>query len=262
MPHHLIRKLEQFTKLSRDDRQALENAAVKRRTFAEHSDIIQEGDSPSHVNLILEGWACRYKQLDDGRRQIISFFVPGDLCDTHVYLLREMDHSIAALTPVRLAEIPRAALDQLTEEHPRVMKALWWDTLVSVAIQREWTVNLGQRTAIERLGHLFCELFVRLRAVGLTDGDSCPLPVTQVELADAMGLSNVHINRTLQELRRAGLVVFKGKRLTIPDLAALQKVSLFNPNYLHLDHEGRHLDANEPVSDRDNFSSPLGQELR
>lgn len=130
-----------------------------------------------------------------------------------------------------------------------MMKALWWDTLVSVAIQREWTVNLGQRTAIERLGHLFCELFVRLRGIGLTDGDSCPLPLTQVELADAMGLSNVHINRTLQELRRAGLVVFKGKRLTIPDLAALQKVSLFNPNYLHLDHEGRHLDANEPVAD-------------
>jgi CRP-like cAMP-binding protein len=247
MPQHLIRKLEQFTKLSLDDRQALEAVATKRRTFPEHTDIIQEGDDPEHVNLILEGWACRYKQLDDGRRQIIAFFVPGDLCDTHVYILREMDHSIAALTPVVLAEISRARLERMTSEHERVAKALWWDTLVSVAIQREWTVNLGQRTAIERLGHLFCELFLRLRGVGLTDGDTCTFPLTQVELADAMGLSNVHINRTLQELRKAGLVVLKGKRLTLPDLAALQKASLFNPNYLHLEHEGRHLDAGEPI---------------
>ncbi len=248
MPHHLIRKLEQFTKLSRDDRQALEAAAAKRRSFAEHSDIIREGDDPAYVNLILEGWACRYKQLDDGRRQILSFFVPGDLCDTHIYILREMDHSIAALTPVTLAEIPRSILERITNERTRVTKALWWDTLVSVAIQREWTVNLGQRTAIERLGHLFCELFLRLRGVGLTEGNSCMLPLTQVELADAMGLSNVHINRTLQELRRSGLVALKGKRLTIPDLDALQKISLFNPNYLHLEHDGRHLDADEPTS--------------
>lgn len=248
MPHHLIRKLEQFTKLSRDDRQALEDAASKKRTFPEHSDIIREGDNPAYVNLILEGWACRYKQLDDGRRQILAFFVPGDLCDTHIYILREMDHSIAALTPVTLAEIPRSMLERITNERARVTKALWWDTLVAVAIQREWTVNLGQRTAIERLGHLFCELFLRLRGVDLTDGDSCMLPLTQVELADAMGLSNVHINRTLQELRRAGLVVLKGRRLTIPDLAALQRASLFNPNYLHLDRDGRHLDADEPAS--------------
>lgn len=248
MPHHLIRKLEQFTKLSREDRRALESAAAKQRNFAEHSDIITEGDDPTHVKLILEGWACRYKQLDDGRRQIISFFVPGDLCDSHIYILREMDHSIAALTPGRLAEIPRAALDRITDEHVRVTKALWWDTLVAVAVQREWTVNLGQRTALERLGHLFCELFLRLRGVGLTDGDTCRLPLTQVELADAMGLSNVHINRTLRELRHAGLIVLKGGRLTIPDLPALQKASLFNPNYLHLDREGRHLDANELIS--------------
>ena len=249
MPHHLIRKLEHFTKLSCDDRQILGAVASKRRTFAEHSDIIEEGNDPSHVNLILEGWACRYKQLDDGRRQIISFFVPGDLCDTHIYILREMDHSIAALTPVKVAEISRASLDRLMDEHSRVTKALWWDSLVGVAIQREWTVNLGQRTAIERLGHLFCELFLRLRGVGLTEGDSCALPLTQMELADALGLSNVHINRTLQELRRAGLIVLKGGCLTIPDLAALQKASLFNPNYLHLDREGRNLDANEPASD-------------
>ena len=248
MPHYLIRKLEQFTKLSLSDCQMLESVATKRRAFIEHTDIIQEGDNPSHINLILEGWACRYKHLDDGRRQIISFFLPGDLCDSHVYVLREMDHSIAALTPVKLAEISRANLDQITNGSMRVMKALWWDTLVTVAIQREWTVSLGQRTAVERLGHLFCELFLRLRGIGLTEGYTCGLPLTQVELADAMGLSNVHINRTLQELRRSGLIMLKNKRLTIPDLDRLQKASLFNPNYLHLNHEGQHFDANESAS--------------
>ncbi|MCJ2131680.1 Crp/Fnr family transcriptional regulator [Methylobacterium sp. E-045] len=247
MPHYFIRKLEQFTKLSRSDRQALENAAGQRRTVAKHSDIISEGDDPHHVNLILDGWACRYKQLDDGRRQIIAFFVPGDLCDSHVYILREMDHSIVALTPVRLAEISRATLERMADDHGRVTKALWWDTLVTVAVQREWTVNLGQRTALERLGHLFCEVFLRLRGVGLTDGATCDFPLTQVELADALGLSNVHINRTLQELRRAGLIGLKGGRLTIPDFDALQRASLFNPNYLHLDHEGRLFDADGPV---------------
>lgn len=244
MPLHLIRKLESFTRLSVLDRQALESITVeKQRRLGAREDIICEGDRPSHINLILDGWACRYKQLEDGRRQIISFFLPGDLCDSHVYVLQAMDHSIGTLTPVTFAEMSRESLVQITNRQPRIMQALWWDTLVSASIQREWTVNLGQRSATERVGHLLCELFVRLRTVGLTEGDGCLLPVTQADLADAMGLSTVHINRTLQELRGAGLIVLKGRHLTVPDLKALQVASLFNPNYLHLDHVGRHLDA-------------------
>ncbi|WP_336490264.1 Crp/Fnr family transcriptional regulator [Methylobacterium nigriterrae] len=245
MPHHLIRKLENFTRLSDADKGALEDAASGRvRLFGPHQDIICEGDDPEHVNLMLDGWACRYKQLEDGRRQIISFFLPGDLCDPHIFVLREMDHSISTITPVKLAEIPRDTLLDLTEQHPRITQALWWEMLVHTAIQREWTVNLGQRTGLERVGHLLCELFIRLRAVGLTEGNSCILPITQVEFGDATGLSNVHVNRVLQELRASGLIVLKGRVLTIPDLAALQAASLFNMNYLHLDREGRHLDAN------------------
>lgn len=244
MPLHLISKLESFTRLSVLDRQALDAVVTeKQRRLGAREDIICEGDNPSHVNLILDGWACRYKQLEDGRRQIISFFLPGDLCDSHVYVLRAMDHSIGTLTPVTFAEISRDSLSQVTSRQPRIMQALWWDTLVQASIQREWTVNLGQRSATERVGHLLCELFLRLRIVGLADGDGCLLPVTQADLADAMGLSTVHINRTLQELRGAGLIVLKGRHLTIPDLPALQTASLFNPNYLHLDHVGRHLDA-------------------
>jgi len=245
MPHHLIRKLEQFTELSGSDKRALKSAASTQRRFGARTDIISEGDAPLHVNLILEGWACRYKQLNDGRRQIISLFVPGDMCDEHVDALREMDHSVATLSPVNVAEIARPMLSQMIEEHPRIRKALCWNVLVTAAIQREWTVSLGQRTATERLGHLLCELFVRLRGIGLTQGNSYALPLTQGELGEVLGLSNVHTNRTVQELRRTGLIVLKGKYLEIPNLAALQAASLFNPNYLHLDHEGRDFDAPE-----------------
>jgi CRP-like cAMP-binding protein len=130
-------------------------------------------------------------------------------------------------------------------DHPRITQALFWDELVTVAIQREWTLNVGQRTAYERIAHLLCELYLRLRTVGLTDGTSCHFPLTQVDLADATGLTAVHVNRTLQELRRDGLIELQSKTLTIPDLNALRQVALFNDNYLHLDREGAHLDAND-----------------
>ncbi|GJE35816.1 Crp/Fnr family transcriptional regulator [Methylobacterium oxalidis] len=248
MPQHLIRKLQQFAPLSEEDGRALEDAASRKvRIFGAHQDVIREGDAPEHVNLILEGWACRYKQLEDGRRQIISFFLPGDLCDPHVFVLREMDHAIGTITSVRLAEIHRDQMLRLTDEHPRITQALWWETLVTAAIQREWTVNLGQRTGLERIGHLLCELFIRPRGVGLTEGDSCLLPVTQVELGDATGLSNVHVNRVLQELRSRELIVLRGKRLSIPDLEALQRVALFNVNYLHLEREGRRLEESHLI---------------
>jgi CRP-like cAMP-binding protein len=130
-------------------------------------------------------------------------------------------------------------------QHPRITQALWWSTLVDEATLREWVVNLGQRNAYERAAHLLCELFVRLRAVGLTNGNACELPITQSELGDTLGLTIVHTNRMLQDLRRDGLIELKGKYLTILDLSALKQVALFNPNYLHLEHEGEGLNAND-----------------
>ena len=245
MPDRLIRKLEHFVRLSADDRRAVERMAAGRlRMVDARQDIISEGEKPEVVNLILDGWACRYKLLEDGRRQIVAFFVPGDLCDINIFVLRKMDHSLGALTPVTLAEITRETLEETTLAHPRIMQALWWETLVAAAVQREWTVNIGQRDATERLAHLLCELFLRLRTVGLTDGEGCDFPVAQVTLAEATGLSNVHVSRTMTALRDAGLVSLRRRRLTIPDLNALMRVGLFNANYLHLDREGRHLDAN------------------
>jgi CRP-like cAMP-binding protein len=246
MAEHLIRKLEQFARLSSDDKRVLQDAAShKIRELSPREDIIHEGQRPTHVNLVLRGWACRYKMLEDGRRQITAFLVPGDLCDLRMFILKEMDHSIAALTPMSVAEIPSDTILDITDSFPRIGRALWWNSLVEEAIARQWTTNLGQRDAVERLSHVFCELFLRLRCVGLTNSYSFDLPVTQEQLGDATGMSTVHVNRTLQEMREEGLIVLKGRILTIPDLDALQRTALFNANYLHLDHDGRELDANQ-----------------
>jgi CRP-like cAMP-binding protein len=242
----LIRKLEQFVRLSHADHAILARASSERvRKFAPRVDITREGDQPRDVHLILSGWACRYKQLEDGRRQIVSFFLPGDMCDINVFILKEMDHSIGTITAVTIADLSREFFEAISAGYPRVATALWWETLVNAAIQREWTMNLGQRTALERMAHLFCEIFFRLRLAGQAHGGSCEFPLTQADLADATGLSKVHVNRTLQELRAAQLVILKGKILSIPSLERLMNAGLFNANYLHMDREGRQLDANE-----------------
>jgi CRP-like cAMP-binding protein len=242
----LVLKLGQFTRLSTEDKAVIERVSTERvRRHGAREDIVREGESPRDVYLMLSGWACRYKVLEDGRRQIIAFFLPGDLCDLNVFILREMDHSIGTITPVTVAELNRDSIDNMTAMHPRITQSLWWETLVNIATQREWTVNLGQRDAAERMAHLLCEIFIRLRGVGLTRTNQCDFPLTQADLADATGLSVVHVNRTLQELRAKNLIILRGKTLTIPDLNALMRISLFNPNYLHLDHEGAHFDANE-----------------
>jgi CRP-like cAMP-binding protein len=241
----LVRKLSHFTRLSREDIDMLGRVGANVRSFAAREDIIREGERPKAVHLVHSGWACRYKMLEDGRRQIVSFFFPGDLFDLNIFILREMDHSIAAITPVMLAEISREEFETLVSGHPRITQGLWWESLVTAAIQREWTVNVGQRDASERLANLFCEIFVRLRVAGHTRGSSCDMPLTQNELADALGISTVHANRTLQELRAQGLIELKNKVLTILDMDRLKRTAMFNDNYLHLDHDGGALDAND-----------------
>jgi CRP-like cAMP-binding protein len=243
---NLHSKLDVYTKLSQEDRGRIELLSRRNvREVAARRDLIREGDNPRSIFLLLSGWACRYKALPDGRRQIVALFLPGDLCDMHIYILKEMDHSVGAITPLKAAEIGRDDFEQLLQEHPRITQALYWDELVKIAIQREWTVNLGQRSAYERIAHLLCECFLRLRTVGLTQDHSCQFPMTQVDLADATGLTAVHVNRTLQELRKDGLIELHSKTLIIPNLRSLKAAALFNDNYLHLDHEGKHLDAND-----------------
>src|SRR5689334_7881591 len=237
-------KLEAFTRLSADDRAALAEVTRNFRYVDARRDVIGEGDKPRYVHLVLDGWACRYKQLPDGKRQIIALFVPGDFCDVNVYILKQMDHSIGAITRLKVAMITPEEMNALTAERPRITQALWWHELVTAAVQREWTLNLGQRSAYERLSHLLIELYLRLNAVGRAHDGHCDFPLTQNDLADATGLTSVHVNRTLQELRRDGLIELERKQLHILDLPRMIDVAMFNSNYLHLDHEGRHLDAN------------------
>jgi CRP-like cAMP-binding protein len=238
-------KLEAFTRLSPDDKSALAEASRNVRFVDARRDVIAEGDKPRYVHLVLDGWACRYKQLPDGKRQIVSLFVPGDFCDVNVFILKYMDHSIGAITRLKVAMITGDEMTALTSTRPRITQALWWHELVTAAIQREWTLNLGQRSAYERIAHLLIELYIRLRTVGRAQHGRCDFPLTQNDLADATGLTAVHVNRTLQELRRDGLIELDRKQLQILDLERMMDASMFNANYLHLDHEGRHLDANE-----------------
>ena len=228
----LIRKLSNFTKLSAEEEAALLSALDRPVDFGASEDIVNSGDATGGVKLLLTGFACRYKLLPDGRRQILDFLIPGDLCDLHVFLLDRMDHSIAALTDSRIAS--PANILRFTDQYPNLTRALWWTTLVNEAIAREWVVNLGQRTAHERMAHLFCELFYRMRSIDAVQGTSYPLPLTQIALADTIGLSSVHVNRTLQDLRRDGLISFRGGKLTINNLQALEKAGSFTPEYLHL----------------------------
>jgi CRP-like cAMP-binding protein len=240
----LARKLNAFARLSPEDAAALDGIARNIITVDARRDLIREGDAPKQVHLVLDGWAARYKTLPNGKRQVVGLFVPGDFCDLNVYILKRMDHTIAAVTRIKVAIITPAQMDELTSNHPRITQALLWHELVSAAIQREWLLNIGQRSAHERIGHLLLEMYLRLQTVGLTANGRCDFPLTQTDLAEATGLTPVHVNRMLQELRNEGLIQLERKQLHILDVERLMDVAMFNPDYLHLDREGRHLDAN------------------
>ena len=234
----VVRRLNALRRLSAAGIAAIKDAVRHGATrAAAGEDLVCEGDRCDSVRVFLSGWACRYKALEDGRRQIVSLVLPGDTCDAHVYLLSFMDHSIATLTPVVYSELDRAAFERLVSADISVAEAFQCETLAARAIQREWAINLGRRDALERVAHMICELFERLKVVGMVEGNSFAFPVTQTDLADAMGLSTVHLNRTLQELRASGLITLRDRSLTILDFQALANTAMFNPSYLHLERK-------------------------
>lgn len=231
----IVRRLNTLRPLTAQAIAALEQAVLEGLQHAgPGEDLVSEGDTVDSIRFVLSGWLSRYKTLEDGRRQIVNFVLPGETCDAHAYLLPRIDHSIAAVTPVAYAEIKRLRLEKMVADDRSLAEAIWCETLLNNAIQREWAVNLGRRVALERVAHLFCEIFERLSPVGLTEGNSCSLPVTQMDLADATGLSVVHLNRTLQELRATGLIVLRDRMLTINDLGALKDAAMYSPGYLEL----------------------------
>ena len=231
----VIRKLDALSPLTSDGMDAVQRAALTRiRSCRAREDLISEGEVPKALRMILSGWACRYKMLEDGRRQILSLLLPGDTCDYNMVYASRMDHSVGALTHVVYTELAPDVCQQLTADHPSVERALICQTLSEASIQREWTLNLGQKDAYERIAHLFCEVFVRSQIAGLAGANDCPFPVTQAELGDIVGLSAVHVNRTLQELRGANLIELEGRSLVIRYFDALRTAALFQPAYLHL----------------------------
>ncbi|HKS57758.1 MAG TPA: Crp/Fnr family transcriptional regulator [Steroidobacteraceae bacterium] len=228
----LLQRLTSLAPLSAEEIRALEGAAGPARLHRPHEDLARESETATHIDLLVSGFACRCRMLPDGRRQIISYLIPGDLCDVRHLLQPVATHTISTLTAANVAPFGREQLLGLIERHPRIGYALCSLALVEELIVREWLVSVGQRTAIERLAHLLCEIFTRMQSVGLTDRGRCELPLTQMELADSLALSTVHVNRTLQELRRQGLVSLAGGMLEIHDIEALRTIAMFNPAYL------------------------------
>lgn len=235
----LVRKLESVGELSDAERSALRSLPHKEARFHAGQDVACDGDRPSHCCILIAGFMHRYKTLADGRRQILAFHTPGDAPDLQSLFLRRMDHSLAATVPSTGALVPHAALRDLLRRFPGIAELLWRDTLIDAAIFRAWMVGLGQQLAQAHMAHMLCEIFTRLGAVGLTEGQSCELPLTQGVIGEALGLSTVHVNRTLQQMRADGLIEFRSGRLTILDWDRLARAAEFDPDYLHLREPAR-----------------------
>ncbi|WP_322098537.1 Crp/Fnr family transcriptional regulator [Methylobacterium planeticum] len=231
----LVHKLQSIATLSDEERQAILSLPARTRILAPRQDIVHDGDKPSQCCLILDGWTCRYKMLSEGRRQIFSFHIPGDIPDLQSLHLHTMDHSLGTITQATVAYIPHESMRELSTRFPRIGEVLWRDTLVDAAIFREWMIGMGRKSAFGRIAHLFCEMYLKLEAVDLAGDHRCPWPITQVDLGDALGLSNVHTNRVLQEMRGKGLISLRGSTLVIQAWDELMRASEFDPTYLHLE---------------------------
>ncbi len=231
----LARKLSLFVPLSETDRKVLDALSTGEEHFAADVDIIIDGMAPRSVFLVQEGMAIRYRGLPNGGRQIITFLIPGDLCDPHVFLVKTMDHSIGTITPVRIAALSREGLTKTFATCPRISAALWWSSMQEESMLRERIVSLGRRDARGRIAYLLCELFWRYTAMGLAQGEVFHLPLTQTELGDALGLTPVHVNRVLRDFREQRLIAMEHRMLRMLDVVGLQGIAGFSKDYLHLD---------------------------
>jgi CRP-like cAMP-binding protein len=201
--------------------------------------LIRRGQELENSMLLLSGWMARVKDLPTGERQIVELQVAGDFTDLHGFTLKRLDHDVISLSKCRVALVPHKRLKALTENFPHLTRMYWLLTNIDAAIHREWAALLGRSSAIVRMAYLFCEMNLRLSVSGLSNGNSYELPLTQAELGECLGLTSVHVNRTLQELRRSGLVELERQRLDIIDLEKLKAIAGFDPGYLYFDKRPR-----------------------
>jgi CRP-like cAMP-binding protein len=228
----LATKLQAYDGLSEAEIVVLEQALKGVRVIEAGGEIVGIEQRPAASTLILEGWAARARTLEDGARQITSLHIPGDFVDLHGFLLRKMDHSVVALTACRVATAPHENLKRITEEHPHLTRLLWLNSLIDAAIHRTWIVGMGRMSAAAHFAQLICELYVRLEAVGLARDMEFDFPLTQPIVADALGLSLVHVNRALRDIRAQKLADWRSRTMTILDWDRLAAFGQFDPTYL------------------------------
>lgn len=234
-PNPLVTKLTRFIPLEANAIEAIERFCHTPRAMRAQDILVHDGSRVSCVSLLITGFAYRYKYLPDGRRQILGYLLPGDLCDTHFVINNKSDHNIALLTDASVVMIPNPVLMSTMVEYPQIERALLLVAVAEWAMLREWLLNVGQRPAMQKLAHFFCEIAARLRSLGVNNPDSSySLPLTQVELADTVGLTTVHVNRVMQRLRRNGIVAWSRGRLVILNQSALERIAGFEDRYLHL----------------------------
>ena len=235
----LLLKLRARDVVGREEEEVLRVSVAEIRDHQAGRTIVRAGTTLSASTLLVEGVVCRYKDLADGQRQIMELHVAGDFVDLHGFLLKQLDHNIGTMTPVKVAMVPHDALRGITETHPHLGRMLWFSTLLDAAIHREKILSIGRRSALSRIAHIFCELHVRLRLVGLGSESGVELPLTQADLADVTGLTSVHVNRMLKKLRDDNLLTFRSGMVTVGDWERLQRVAEFDPTYLHLERRPR-----------------------
>ncbi len=230
----LLTHLLCFGELSDDDKCAVEALQGEVRTFGRYRDILRAGDRPPCSIVVLRGFLQRYIDHPGGNRQIVSFYMPTDAPSLETLHIDVLDDNLATVVESRIGIIPHDALNSLMAEHPDVLGLIWRQTLVQASIAREWMMRNSRLSAPVAMAHLFCEIYLRSRSVGQVDNGSCAFPVTQDLLAQALGLTAVHVNRTLQQLRDTGIIEHRAGRLQVHDFTRLAAIAEFNPNYLHL----------------------------
>lgn len=230
-----LKKLKRRIELSADEERAIRNAVVETRNVAADQILVRSGNPLNSSLLLLEGWLARSKDLAGGERQVTELHIAGDFADLHGFTLKRLDHDVMTLTDCVIGVVPHERFQDITERFPRLARFYWFSTNVDAAITRELALSLGQRSALARMAHLFCELQVRLDEVGKARPNGYEFPLTQRELSECLGLTVVHANRTIQELRRRGLVELENRQLTILDRQGLEGVAEFDPSYLYLE---------------------------